>query len=483
MEGAGPISMQRTHWRAIRWSRKLVGRWNSLSLATQFLLAGGLVSLIAMAVVGAVITRVIEAAVTRNAAAATALYVDSVIAPILPDMQRSEILGDPVAHALDETLGQGALGNRLLSFRLWRSDGMVLYSKDNALTGQRFAPNSNLRKAFGGALVAKFNQVDDVESQAERDSGKPLLEVYAPVLQPWSGEVVAVSEFYEVATELERTLFLARLAGWLVVAGATLGLFLALWAIALRGSRTITRQSEALSRRIGRLSELLAQNRSLRERIQRASERVVALNESHLRRVGADLHDGPAQLVALAAMKLDDPSLVASDTAADSRQREIEAIRASLEDALYEIRSICGGLILPHIETSEVTELIRHAAHAHEQRTGTSVRLDLSVEPAPVSASARICIYRFVQEALTNAYRHASGAGQSIRSAVEAGRLVVAVSDSGPGFDPGEIRRDALGLAGLRQRVKSLGGSFAVETSGRGTTLRVVLDLKEALAA
>ena len=475
--------MQRTDWRVIRWPRKLLGRWNSLSLATQFLVTGGLVSLIAMAVVGAVITKVIEAAVTRNAAATTALYVDSVIAPILPDMRTSAVLSDPVAHALDETLGQGALGRRLLSFRLWRSDGTVLYSKDGALTGKRFNPNPNLRKAFDGALVAKFNQVDDEESQTERDSGKALLEVYAPVLQPWSGEVVAVSEFYEAATDLERTLFLARLAGWFAVAGAILVFFLVLSAIALRGSRTIIRQSSVLSRRIGKLSELLAQNRSLRARIQRASERVVSLNESHLRRIGADLHDGPAQLVALAAMKLDDPSLVAADTPLDGRRRELEAIRASLEDALYEIRSLCRGLILPHIESSEVSELIRHAAHAHEQRTGTGVRLDLAAEPAPVSASARICIYRFVQEALTNAYRHAGGVGQAIRSAVENGRIVVEVSDSGPGFDTEAVRRDALGLAGLRQRVKSLGGSFAVETSGRGTTLRVVLDLKEARAA
>jgi signal transduction histidine kinase len=474
--------MQRTHWRAIRWSRKLVGRWNSLSLATQFLLAGGLVSLIAMAVVGAVITKVIEAAVTRNSGAAAALYVDSVIAPILPDMRKSEILSDPVTRALDETLGQGALGERLLSFRLWRNDGTILYSKEKSLTGRRFDPGGDLGKAFAGRLVARFDHVDD-GPQAGDDNGKPVLKIYAPVLQPWSGEVVAVSEFYEVATELERTLFIARLIGWLAVAGATLAFFVMLSAIALRGSRTIVRQSAALSRRIGKLSELLAQNRSLRARIQRASARVVALNESHLRRVGADLHDGPAQLVALAQMKLDDPLLVAADTPLDVRRREIEAIRTSLEDALYEIRSICGGLILPQIETSETSELIRHAARAHEQRTGTSVRLALCEQPAPVSASGKICIYRFVQEALTNAYRHAGGAGQSVRSSVDAGRIVVEVSDAGPGFDPARVGPDALGLAGLRHRVRSLGGSFAVETSGEGTALRIVLDLEEAIAA
>ncbi|TIT28760.1 MAG: sensor histidine kinase, partial [Mesorhizobium sp.] len=85
----------------------LIDRWNALSLATQFLLAGGLFSLSAMIVVGISVTSQIEAAVTRNSASATALYVDSVIAPLLPDMRRSEVLEESVAHALDETLGQG----------------------------------------------------------------------------------------------------------------------------------------------------------------------------------------------------------------------------------------------------------------------------------------------------------------------------------------------------------------------------------------
>jgi len=443
--------------------------------------AGGLVSLVTMAVVGAVVANVIEDGVTRNAAASTALYVDSVIAPILPDMQKSDFLTEPVRHALDETLGQGTLGQRLLSFRLWRRDGTVLYSKNGTLTGKRFDPNSNLQEAFAGNLVAEFDQVEDAESEAERDSGQSLLEIYVPVLQPWSGQVVAVTEFYEVASEFERTLFQARLWAWLAVAGATLAFYLLLSTIVLRGSRMIASQSAALSTRVQELSELLAQNKSLRGRIQRASERVVALNEGYLRRIGADLHDGPAQLVALAAMKLDDPVLIADNSSSEHRKREIGAIRSSLDDALGEIRSICGGLILPHIETVQTAELIAHAALAHEQRTGTKVQLALSDHAAFLAVSGKICIYRFVQEALGNAYRHAGGVSQAVRSTLEAGRIVVEVSDGGPGFDIRQIRREALGLAGLRHRVKSLGGSFAVESSRRGgTTLKMVLKLDEA---
>ncbi|MDW6020942.1 sensor histidine kinase [Mesorhizobium sp. BAC0120] len=436
-------------------------------------------SLIAMALVGIVVTRVIEDSVTRNSAASTALYVDSVIAPLLPDMRKNEALSDPVAHALDETLGQGALGKRLVSFRLWGKDGTILYANDRSLVGKRFEPSPNLETAFAGKMVAEFNQVDDIESKRERESGQMLLEIYNPVLQPWSGEVVAVSEFYEIATDFERSLLWARVWSWLAVAAATLGFFLVLSAIVFRGSRTITQQSHALRARVLELSGLLAQNRLLHARVQRASQRAVALNESYLRRIGADLHDGPAQLVALASMKLDGSALLAPCASPESRDREIDTIKSSLDEALYEIRSICRGLILPHIETQRTRDVIAHAAQAHEQRTGATVRQSLSDEPCELSPSGKICAYRFVQEALSNAYRHAGGAGQAVRHACEAGRVIIEVSDSGPGFDPTLAGPEALGLAGLRERVESLGGVFTLETSERGTIVRMVLDVEE----
>jgi signal transduction histidine kinase len=462
----------------VRWIGKLAGFWNSWSLAGQFLLAGGIVSLVVMAMVGAVVTRVIEDSVTRNSAAVTALYVDSVIAPILPDMRTNEVLDDTITRALDETLGQGALGKRLFSFRLWRRDGTVLYANDKSLVGSRFPPSSNLQAAFAGKLVAEFNRIEDVESARERESRQPLLEVYAPVLQPWSGEVVAVSEFYEIATEFQRSLSLARLWGWAAVVAAMLGLFLALSAIVLRGSRTIAAQRRALVKQVSELSALLEQNRLLGARVQRASERAVTVNESYLRRIGADLHDGPAQLVALASMKLAGMSRAVSAALVGSAG-QLAAIRTSLDDALAEIRAICGGLVLPQIEASDTREVIARAVRAHEQRTGTNVDLSLPDEAGELTPSGKICVYRFVQEALSNAYRHAGGAGQSVRFGIEEGRVVVEVSDSGPGFDPAAVRREALGLAGLRERVESLGGIFTVETSGGGTTLRMVLDQEE----
>jgi signal transduction histidine kinase len=458
---------------------ELHDRWNAQSLAVQFLLAGGLVSFAALLIVGFLVTRQIEEGVTRNSAATTALYVDSVIAPLLPDMRKSTTLSDTVVRALDETLSQGTLGERLVSFRLWGRDGTILYAKDKSLVGKKFGSSDNLATAWTGRVVAEFNRLDDLESAAERARGEPLLEIYNPVLQPWSGEVVAVSEFYEVAADFEKTLRNARLWSWLAVAAQTLAVFALLSVIVFRGSRMIETQSRALQERVGELSRLLSQNRQLRLRVQHASQRVAALNERYLRRVGADLHDGPAQLVALAALRLDSDALTSPAAPEASREREILAIKSSLDEAMREIRNICNGLVLPHIETAELAEILRLAVAAHEQRTGASVSLSMSGTPGTLSPSEKICVYRFVQEALNNSYRHAGGTGQAVAQRFEGGRLVVEVTDKGSGFDPATVRPEGLGLAGMRERIESLGGQFTVQSSASGTTVTMALNSEE----
>ncbi|MFD1981987.1 sensor histidine kinase [Mesorhizobium newzealandense] len=460
----------------IRFFQDLARRWSELSLALQFVIAGGFGLLAVMLVVGAWVTTQIREGVMRNSAATTALYVDSVIAPLLPDLRKSQELSDSVKQALDETLGQGALGKRIVSFRLWRRDGTVLYAKEAALIGRRFDPSIGLRSAFQGNVVAQFDTFDENESQ-EQAIGVPLLEIYNPVREPWSGEVVAVTEFYEIADDFKATLASALLSSWLIVASATLAAFLLLSGIVLRGSRTIDDQRGALRRQVSELQGLVAQNSALRLRVQRASRRATALNESYLRRIGADLHDGPAQLVALAALRMDSPVFSGDGHSSESRTTEVAMIRKTLEDAMREIRGICTGLVLPQIETAAATDILRLAVNEHEARTGTSVTLTLAGQLREPGASEKISIYRFVQEGLNNAYRHGRGKDQAVTAGMKGGRLFVEVSDGGPGFDPARV--EGLGLAGLRERVESIGGQFETVTGPQGTRLVIRLSVEE----
>jgi signal transduction histidine kinase len=437
------------------------------------------VTLIAMLLVGTVVTELIEQAVTRNSAATTALYVDSIIAPILPDLTTTEQLDDSVERALDETLGQGALGRRLMSFRLWRGDGTILYSNDKNLMGKKVTPNENLRQAFAGHMVAEFDHVDDEESGAERQSGQPLLEIYNPVLQPWSGEVVAVSEFYEVATDFETSLNHARLRSWAAVAAVTAGFFLLLSAIVLRGSKTIDRQRSMLAKRVEELTELLRENKSLSTRVQKASQQTASLNERYLRRIAADLHDGPAQLVAYASLRVDSDMILDCKVPRSKRANEVATIKTSLEEAMREIRSICHGLVLPEIDGWDVSEILQRVVSAYRSRTGAEVELVTEHVAWNASPAEKICLYRFVQEALNNGWRHAGGKGLRVMQRLNHGCLTVAVTDSGPGFDAGAVKQKGLGLSGLRERIESLGGRFDILSSSDGTTLTMSLKICE----
>ena len=459
------------------YANEIMRRWSGLSLALQFLIAGGIGLLAVMLVVGLWVTSQIRQGVMHNSATTTALYVDSVIAPLLPDLRKSQLLDDTVKRAMDETLGQGALGKRLVSFKLWRRDGTILYSKDSGLIGKQIKPNANLIAAFDGNVMVKYNRLEDEEDDKERALGVPLLEIYNPVREPWSGNVVAVTEFYELSGDFEESLHSALLWSWLVVAGATAAALALLSGIVFRGSRTIATQRAALEAKVAELQTALAQNSSLRQRVQRASRRATAINERYLRRIGADLHDGPAQLVALAALRMDSPALVDPATSSTLREAEIAGIHKTLGEAMREIRGICNGLVLPQIETQAIADILRLAVAEHERRTSTNVLLTLPERLPELGTSEKISIYRFVQEGLNNAFRHGKGKGQQVRATTKGGKLLVEVVDTGPGFDP--ARSEGLGLAGLRERIESIGGQFETLTGPGGTRLVITLSVEE----
>jgi len=470
MSGALMLDRSQMHW---------LSRWNTHSLASQFFIAGGCVSIAALFLIGLLVTHLIENAVIHNSGAATALYVDSVVAPLLPDMKAQSLLDEATSHALDETLGQGALGQRLVSFKLWRGDGTILYANDKDLVGKQYPVNEKLRKALEGTLVARYEVAQDPESHKERQLGRPLMEIYNPVLQPWSGETVAVLEFYETADGLTNSLSWARFGTWVSVALVTATFFLTLSAIVFRGSGLIETQRSQLNAKVEELSTLLSENHGLQKRLRRSSQRAAALNETYLRSIGADLHDGPAQQIAYASLRLESDVLVRATTSEETREKELTWIRSSLAEAMTEIRNICAGLVLPQIESGSFEEVVRRAVEAHQQKTRSIVYLVIEEDNRELSAAVKICIYRFIQEALNNAHRHGGGIRQSVWAVARDGCVNIEVSDRGEGFDPAEVRPTSLGLAGLRERIDSLGGRFDVRTGDRGTSVSMQLDSRE----
>jgi hypothetical protein len=343
------------------------------------------------------------------------------------------------------------------------------------MIGKTFPVTPSLRGAWRGEVTAEFDSLIDEEDMLERGGGQPLLEMYSPIRERNTGRIIAVAEFYEIASALKENLFRANLRSWLVVAGVTLTMVTALWGIVLRGSRTIERQRAMLQGRVEELSTLLAQNEELRSRLQAASFRAAEINERYLRRLGADLHDGPAQSLALALLRLDALRPYFPANSSDGAEpSDIDIIHDALREAIREIRDICAGLTLAKLDEMSPLTILKQIVGAHENRTGTTVTLTVESTPKSLEMPLKIAVFRFVQEALNNAYRHAGGVDQKVACRFDGHDLELEVSDGGPGFATAKASSTdgGLGLIGLRERIESLGGSLSIETApGDGTRL------------
>ena len=139
-----------------------------------------------------------------------------------------------------------------------------------------------------------------------------------------------------------------------------------------------------------------------------------------------------------------------------------------------EIRSICSGLVLPHIEAADLPEILTMAVRQHEQRTGSKVALSVSAAPKMLSTSAKICTYRFVQEALNNGFRHGLGVDQSVTQSFDGDRIHIEVADGGPGFDPMPCRPRASAWPGCAtgSRASAAAWSCARRARARGSRCR-----------
>lgn len=434
--------------------------------------------LAAMLTIGSWISSRIEASVVSNAASVGALYLESFVSPLSQELAASDRLSEPAGRALAQVFAAPGVGERIVSYKIWKPDGLIVHASNPALIGARFPGTPELKAAWRGQVSGNFEDLHDEEDASEAALGLPLLEIYSPIHEVWSGKIIAVAEFYEVASDLQHDLADARLTGWALVAGVFLASGLMLLGIVRAGGRTIDRQRALLEARVAESRDIAAQNAELRRRAVGAAARAAAQSERSLRRVSADLHDGPAQYVALAAMRLD--SLV-PDT--EAGRAEAATLRHGLQSALAEIRSISRGLSLPEIEAMPLAEVASRAVATHLRPVGRPVELAyVGPEDPEADDSLRICLYRFLQEALSNATRHAPEAAVSARVEVTAGRLTATVEDDGPGFDPAASpapRADGgLGLVGLRDRAESIGGEITLETApGRGTRLVLVLPL------
>lgn len=224
------------------------------------------------------------------------------------------------------------------------------------------------------------------------------------------------------------------------------------------------------------LTGRLVHERDTAERAARAEERT---------RIARELHDVLGHEVTVIAVQAD-AAAAALARAPERAAAPIEAIRASAAEALAEMRRTVGVLragdedgggedLRPQPGLADVPALVEQSRQA-----GTPVELGLCPPAGPVTASVQLAAYRLVQEALTNARRHAPGAPVTVRVAADGDAVVVEVIDAGAPPSSAGTTGSGFGLVGMRERVRLLGGRLDVgPVSGGGfaLTARLPIDL------
>ncbi len=427
----------------------------------------------------------IKLGVMRESAVTAALYMDSFISPNLQELSDQKEISAQQVATLNDLLSETDLGQRIVSFKVWDKDGNILYSKGPSLFSDVFPNSADQARVWQGEVVAGINDTFAEKRLEMQKFNSQLMQIYSPVRLSGTDQVIAVAEFYQKVNSLEADINAAQRRSWLVVGSIMMTIYLLLVGFVRRAGDTINRQEAELTRQVERLTELLAQNNELHQRVQRAAANATALNENILRRISADLHDGPTQELGVALLRLDrvidqnETCLLATSSSQCNLQLPI--IQSSLQHALEEIRSIAAGFGLPQLGGFTLQELLNRVVRLHERRTGTNVTLKMRNLPEQINLPTKIAVYRLIQEALTNSFRHANGKDQQVWSFLEGDEIHIEVSDKGQGFkmkDP--IDWDGhLGVSGMRERVESLGGLFKIESeTGRGTRVIACLPLQ-----
>ena len=243
-----------------------------------------------------------------------------------------------------------------------------------------------------------------------------------------------------------------------------LGVFLALTAVIRL--RVVERRTEEQKK--------IAQDAA--RQLRQLSQQLVATQEEERRKLSRELHDHVGQMLTALRMELGRIDRVGGS--GDSRvAAAVTECRLLVDEMVHLVRDLALGLRPSMLDDIGLQPTLEWQARDFSRRYGVPVDLSVSGDLDTLSDQHRTCVYRVVQEALTNCIRHAHATRVSIKVHAQPERLELSVIDNGVGLDPA-ARREGLGLRGIEERVHELDGTVVMDSAtGKGSMLTVNLPL------
>ena len=224
-----------------------------------------------------------------------------------------------------------------------------------------------------------------------------------------------------------------------------------------------------------KLEQGLEDNARARADLQDLSAKLVRAQENERRTLARELHDEVGQ--SLSAILMETENAECADNVREMREH-LASVKGLAEKTVNEVRDLALLLRPSMLDDFGLVPALNWHAREMSKRTGLNVMVSAGEEADDLPDEHKTCIYRAVQEAVNNCARHAQARTVEVSVARETARVRFQVRDDGVGFDARIVR--GLGLLGIEERVRRLGGDLKLESQpGRGTLIAAVLPLSD----
>lgn len=211
--------------------------------------------------------------------------------------------------------------------------------------------------------------------------------------------------------------------------------------------------------------------------------RLLESQEYERRRIAREIHDGPAQYIANAMMRVDFCKVVIKKDL-DQGLKELEDLKSNIKKALQEVRGIIYDLRPLSLEERSINEAIKEMIHNISIENNIIINSFIEEAVLKIDNIIQISIYRIIQEILNNIKKHSKAKVVDIKLNYLEGYILIFIQDDGIGFDVKNTisknkENNNYGLIGIFERVKLLGGRLEIKSSeGLGTTYKIKLPIE-----
>ena len=236
------------------------------------------------------------------------------------------------------------------------------------------------------------------------------------------------------------------------------------------------------------LTELVETNEALRvteTSLRQLSARLLQLQDEERRRIARDLHDVTGQKIAILSMSLDRLGRLVGSKGAEVSET-LDESREVVRKIGEEIRTLSYLLHPPLLDESGLASAVRWYAEGFQKRSGISLTVDIPPGLGRLSTEVETALFRVVQESLTNVHRYSGSPNAEIKIFAEDGQVHLEVVDHGRGIEAGVapvmidgIASLGVGIPGMRERLRQLGGQLEVDFGTNGTRVVAIVPLKK----